>query len=327
MTKQHTTPRLRTNKRALKTTIAAQQQNVCALSGADLAVADIALMDTDRITPKADGGIYATANTRVVDPIAHLGRHGNLRTREAALDNLKSIFDDRVQVMRLTLKINNQLLAYERRTDNPHPTTATFLTESLVPIQARLHAIDKQIEFALKEYPDALAQAALKVPGLGPITVAALSVYIDMTKAATPSALWKYVGLDCASHERYQKGTKGGGNKTLRTVLWNTANTLMKMGDRSAYRIVYDRTKARLAESEKIVKTRNTEGRLVECAWKDTKPSHRHGAALRAVVKHLLADYWMVGRTLAGLSTVPLYAEHMLGHTHIVSPAERGWML
>jgi hypothetical protein len=92
-----------------------------------------------------------------------------------------------------------------------------------------------------------------------------------------------------------------------------------------AYREVYDRTKLRLSVSEKVVKTRNTQGHLVESAWKDTKPSHRHGAALRAVMKHILADYWLVGRTLLNLSTVPLYAEAMLGHTHIIDPEARGW--
>jgi hypothetical protein len=376
-------------KRQIKARIVPAQDGLCALTGTVLPIMDGApdfpIIDTDRLTMKVDAGIYTDENTQIVDPVAHMASHGNLREREAPLDTLKSLFDDRVQVMRLQLKINNQLLAYERRVDSKHPETSAFLLEQIKPIQQRLAQIDKQIAGTLKVYPDSLVQTALAVPGLGPITVAALTVYIDFEKlicmacrlpridpslmahpkhrkvaeveddedggvtasmaprrfvctcgglsmpplviaAATPSALWKYVGLHCASHERYVKGEKGGGNKTLRTVLWNTANVLMKLGDRSAYRIVYDQTKARLAISEKLVQTRNTQGKLVECAWKDTKPSHRHGAALRAVVKHLLADYWLVGRTLKGMSTVPLYAEAMLGHTHIVDPRSRGWV-
>jgi len=284
----------------------------------------LALVDTDRIEPKVNGGTYTDLNTRIVEPRAHMERHGTLRERPTDLDELKSLFDDRVQVMRLQLKINNQLLAYERRTDSPHPETSAFLMEQLTPIRDRLAQIDKQIERALKAYPDPLVMAAMQVKGLGPITVAALTVYVDLTKAATPSALWKYVGLHCASHERYTKGEAGGGNKTLRTVLWNAANVMMKLGE-GGYRDVYDQTKARLAVSEKLVQSRNTQGHMVEVAWKDAKPCHRHGAALRAVVKHLLADYWLVGRTLAGLSTTPLYAESLLGHTHIVNPRDRGW--
>lgn len=339
-------------KRILKTRITATQSGLCALSETPLPLPP-SLIDADRVLPKAEGGIYTDENTRIVTPRAHMARHGTLRERETTLDELKSVFDDRVQVMKLQLKINNQLLAYERRTDSPHPETAAFLTAQLEPIQHRLGDIDKQLARMLKAYPDPLAQAALRVPGLGPITVAALAVYVDFGKqlcvfcrraagddecphreqadyrtvsaTATASSLWAYVGLDKPSHARYTKGEAGGGNKTLRTVLWNTACVLMKLGDRSAYRIVYDQTKARLAASEKLVQSRNTQGKLVEVAWKDAKPSHRHGAALRAVMKHLLADYWMVGRTLKGLDTRPLYAESMLGHTHVVNPRARGW--
>ena len=74
-----------------------------------------------------------------------------------------------------------------------------------------------------------------------------------------------------------------------------------------------------------MTKTRNNQGQLVEKAWKDTMACHRHGAALRAVMKHFLADYWFVGRELRGLDTRPLYVEEQLGHTGIVRPGERGW--
>jgi hypothetical protein len=59
--------------------------------------------------------------------------------------------------------------------------------------------------------------------------------------------------------------------------------------------------------------------------WKDTKPCHRHGAAIRKLIKHLLADFWFVWRNLEGLPTRPLYVEEYLGHTGIIRPEERGW--
>lgn len=332
-------------KAALKKAIYEEQGGLDPRTGEALET-DQSLNDTDRKQQKKDGGTYTTrANVQLLKPLSHMARHGILREREEALDTLKSLFDDRVQMMKLLLKENNQLLAYERRVDHQHPETAEFLREHLKPIQKRLDQIDKSIATAVKSYPDPLVQIALKVPGIGPITVAALTVYIDLDgvysekdravieghkvegteKARHASQLWRYVGLDVPAIDRYTKGEAGGGNKTLRTVLWNTANVMMKLGDKSEYRKVYDRTKTRLAASEKIVKSRNTQGKLVEIAWKDTKPSHRHGAALRAIIKHLLADYWLVGRTLAGLSTEPLYAESMLGHQSIIQPRERGW--
>lgn len=310
-------------KRQLKKTIIASQGGICALTDTPLPE-ELSLVDTDRKTPKADGGIYVIPNTRVVDPVAHMKRHNIYRERSDYTDQLKSLFDDRVQTMRLMLKINNQLLAYERRTDSINPENVEFLKSSMKPIEDRLGAIDKKIAAAIKASTDPLVRAAINVPGFGPITVAALTVYVDLSKADTASSLWKYVGLHAASHERYEKGQAGGGNKTLRTVLWNAANVMMKMKT-SPYREVYDRTKLRLSQSEIVTKTRNTQGHLIEAAWKDAKPSHRHGAALRAVMKHMLADYWYVGRTLAGLETRPLYVQEKLGHTHIVNPTERGW--
>lgn len=345
---------------ALKQKLYEAQDGVCDISGVDLPP-EMPLFDKDRLLPKAEGGTYTVENTRVVDPIAHMKRHGIWRERTEALDILKSMFDDRVQVMKLIGKENNQLQAYGRRVDHKSIETENFLREHLKPVEARLEVIDRQIAKVLKTYPDPLVQAALKVKGLGPITVAALTVYVDFTKqvcnrchhgvrpddvdpkekttaiwckcageitlteaASTASSLWKYVGIHTSSHERYTKGEAGGGNKTLRTAMWNSANSMVKT--RNAYRDVYDRVKARLAVSEKIVQSRNTHGKLVEVAWKDAKAGHRHGAALRAVMKHILADYWFVGRTLAGMSTRAPYAKAMLGHKHMIAPEDRGWV-
>lgn len=312
------------SKRKLKQSISATQEGLCALSGEKLPV-NPSLIDTDRIFEKMNGGIYTEENTRIVIPRAHMERHGTLVDREDWLETLKSLMDDRAQTMRLLFKINNQLLAYQRRVDHMSPETEKFLTDSMVPVQNRLKGIDKNIVKHLSASTDELVRVTLDVKGSGPITVAGLTVYIQIEKAASPSALWKYVGLHTASHERYTKGQAGGGNKTLRTILYNTATSMMKNRD-CPYRIVYDQTKARLEASEKVVKTRNTQGQLVELPWNETKPSHRHGAALRSVVKHFLADYWLVGRALKGLPTRTLYVEDKLGHTGIVRPSERGWI-
>jgi Transposase IS116/IS110/IS902 family. len=243
------------------------------------------------------------------------------------MDEIKSVFDDRVQTMRLKNKINNQLLAYQRRVDTVNSETEAFLKESLKPVETRLARIDSRLKTLVAGFSevDSLTKTALAVPGVGEITIAALLVYIDLEKAATPSALWKYAGLHCASGERYTKGEAGGGNKTLRTVLWTSADSLMK--GKNGYRAIYDRVKTRLAASQKLVKSRNTEGKLVEVQWGEAKPSHRHGAALRAIMKQLLADYWLIGRELAGLPVTTPYVEGVLGHKDISPPAERGWMI
>jgi len=312
-------------KEALKQRILQDQGGECALSKKQLSKRALKLVDTDRETLKVEGGTYTDENTRIVDPVEHMKRHGTLREREGPLDVLKSAYDDRVQTMKLLLKIGNQLLAYQRRTDFRTAETEAFLEAQRESVEVRLREVDRAVVAAVKGLDDPLVTAALAVAGLGPITVAALTTYVDLEKASTPSSLWRYAGLHAASHERYVKGVAGsGGNKTLRTVLWNAACSMVKLRE-SGYRPVYDRVKARLEISEKVTSTRNTEGKLVQKAWKDTKPCHRHGAALRAVMKHILVDYWLVGRKLKGLPVRTIYAEAMLGHSHIESPQDHGW--
>lgn len=291
------------------------------------ATGDTSKLDIDRIKPKAEGGTYELDNSRLLTPAEHAARHGTLRERSEVLSLLKAVFDERKQVMGLVSKINNQLLAFQRHTDYPHPDTEKTLRNQLEQCEDLLNGIDRKFTTLVKEYAklDRLTAVTLDVPGVGPVTAGALAVYIELQKAANASSLWKYVGLDKPSHQRYKKGEAGGGNKTLRTVLYNTATSMMKNRE-CAYRDVYDRAKAQKALSEKIVSGYNTQGKLVEGAWKDAKPSHGHGHALRMIMKHFLADYWFVGRTILGLSTRPLYAEEKLGHTGIIRPRERGWM-
>lgn len=288
---------------------------------------DFSLVDTHRLTPKHEGGQYIDGNVVLSDPVEHMKEHGTYREREKDLEVIKSLIDDRRQVMKLVMKIQNQLLAYTRDVDKMNEITKNWLEEQLQSVKEELKTREKHIVKVIKEYAkiDKLTAATLSVKGCGPITVANMLTYIDLEKARHASSLWAYTGLDKPSYERYEKNVAGGGNKTLRTALYVFACVQIKSPG-SAYREVYDRTKTRLENSDKITKSKNTKGKWIECAWKDTKPSHRHGAAIRAIIKHFLADYWMVGRTIKGLPTDPLYAEAVLkGNHRTIMPEERGW--
>lgn len=289
---------------------------------------DFGAVDVHRLLPKAMGGTYGPSNYIVLDPVEHMREHGIYRERDSALSEIKAIIDDREQVRKLYFKVNNQLLAYRRRVDDLNEMTSAWLGAQLEDFGEQLKARDKLLvnvmKKAAKDIP--LAKAALGVKGVGPVTVAYCLAYIDLEKARHASSVWAYAGFDKPSHDRYTKGQAGGGNKRLRTALYTMATSQIKSN--GAYRYIYDNVKERLAISEKMTKTRNTQGVLVEKPWKDTKPSHRHGAALRAVMKHFLADYWYVGRELAGLPTNPGYAEAMLGKDghKTINPQARGWV-
>lgn len=285
------------------------------------------LVDTHRLVPKSKGGVYDITNVKLLTPVEHMKEHGNYRDRDLLLEDLKSIVDDRKQVMKLKQKVDNQLGAYERKTDVLNDITKNWLEEQSKHFDTELVARNKLLTNKVKQLAkvDKLTASALGVKGVGPVTIAYCLVYVDIEKARHASSLWAYAGLDKASHDRYSKGVAGGGNKTLRTALYTLADSQIKT--RGPYREVYNNVKNRLSHSEKVTMTRNTQGKLVESKWKDTKPGHRDGAAKRQIMKHFLADYWMVARTIAGLPTDPLYAEAVLGGNHrTIMPEERGWI-
>jgi hypothetical protein len=292
---------------------------------------ELRLVDVHRKVQKKDGGKYDDDNYTIIDPIEHMKEHGTYREREKNLENLKMIFDDRQQMINLRNKVSNQLDAYNRRTDQKSESMVEWLEMQLDHFNEQLKLETKKLEKEIKNLSKTetnegkLVKCCLDVPSVGFVTIAACLVYIDIEKARHASSLWSYSGLDKSSHERYTKGVSGGGNKTLRCILYNLATSQMK-NKNSAYRKVYDDTKKRLEKSDKIVKSRNTQGKLVEIPWKETKPSHRHGAALRKIMKHFLADYWYVARTIYGFETDALYPEAILGGNHrTIMPEERGW--
>lgn len=317
--------------------------------------ADLKLVDIHRIIPRTEGGTYTKENTMIMDAPDHMREHGNLRIRSKEEEELKSYLDDRNQVLKVVMKLSNQLDAYERWTDHLNPVTIGFLTDSLKPAKKRLNDIDKVIKAKIKSMSktNPLIKAALPIKGLGEITIAFLVVYVDLTIARRASCVWSYAGLGVPSHERYDKkkaiadGTapppvirkkKNGenvkqnttktnaGSMKLRTALFNFASSQIKT--HGAYRYIYDNVKNRLENSQKVTKTRLPGKKGVfEKRWMDVSEGHRHGSAIRQMNKVLLYDWWYVGRTLLGLDTSPAYPETQLGGEHKTSyPSERGWV-
>lgn len=344
-------------KRELKTRILKKQHHKDAITKKSLKGRKLLNTDIHRLPPKRHHGVYEQAATMVTDPVVHMQEHGTLRVREVTLEDLKALCDDRRQILKIRNKIQNQLGAFERRTDWCRPEIDLFLRHQLEAPEVELAKRTKMVELAIQEYAarDPLVFSALRVPRVGPLTVAMLTAYVrldppaegeippprlkrkkltpeeeeeELAKrppyASTPSALWRYCGLDKPGHERYTKGKTSGGNKWLRIALWNMTDGMIK-DVKCTYRPIYDEVKHRLEHSDRLVWSRNTGGHLVHVAWKDTKPCHRHGAAQRAMMKRFLFDYWFVGREILDLPTRQPYCEEYLDHGHITSPATRGW--
>ena len=315
-------------KVSLKMDLGDQHGFSCYICGKTITAKEIedGLIDTDRLIPKAEGQSYQLDMTRLACPDCHMRRHGTLRIRPEYLGQVKIAIDDREQWMKIRNKIANQIKAIERGVDTCSEITLAHLEEMLDTAEMRYKDRSKLLSsLILGNKEDGLIKSALNVVGLGPDTVAYLVTYLIPEKAKHRSSYWKYTGLDAASHERYTKGETSGGNKKLRTALWRCVDSMWKNRN-CPYRAVGDRVKERLVQSEKQTQTRNTQGKLITAAWKDTKPGHRHGAAYRAMMKELLGDYWVISRLFAGLPVDNPYVVDMLGHEPHDGSRERGWL-
>ena len=287
---------------------------------------DQGMVDTDRLIPKAEGQGYEIDLTRLACPVCHMKRHGAHRIRPEDLGVLKIAIDDREQWMKLLYKIENQIRAYERGTDEYSDISRKQLSEMLPMLQARVKDRTNLINAWIHDHrEEPLIKSAMNVKSMGAQTVAYLVTYVVPEKAKHRSSVWKYVGLDKASHERYEKGITSGGAKRLRTALWRCIDSMWKNKD-CPYRQIGDRVKARLEQSEKMVSSRTVKGLLKTMMWKDTMKCHRHGAAYRKMMKEVIGDYWVVARKFAGLPTSGPYVQDMLGHEDITDPRERGWL-
>lgn len=191
--------------------------------------------------------------------------------------------------------------------------------------------------------------------GCGPTMSGVLLSEIDIRRAETPSAIWKYCGLavDNDGHaQRRKKGEKCGYNPWLKSKIVKVlADCMIKA--KSPWRDYYDNYKTRkqnqrvpvcraCAGKGKVtfkddkhhagfeqgsvdVQSGDEKGKLRKCAnckgtggpapW-GKSDAHRHAAAMRYMVKQFLLEFWKEWRQLEGLPICETYAEAYLGRRH-----------
>jgi cytochrome c553 len=299
--------------------------------------------DTHRKIQRMDGGSYESDNYNLICSTCHMKEHGTYRERSESLHKLKMMFDGYKQIQKLKNKVNNQIRAMQRNTDELDEIDLAYIEEVLKSVTEKEKQKDKLIKEWVKNNQDLKIVGAMQsVKGVGHITIAACLSYLEIDKAKHASSFWSYAGYWCASHERKSKkletpilyiDDKGKekkrwynpGCQVLRNALYVTAGVFIKQG--GPYREVYDRRKHKTENSEKITNTRITgKAGVFKKAWKDVSKGHRHGDAIRVMMKHFLADLWFAWRTIEGLPVNDLYVKEHLGHkSAIINPILRGW--
>lgn len=106
--------------------------------------------------------------------------------------------------------------------------------------------LEQQLKRALGYYAEQtpLGQWALGITGIGPVIAAGLLAHIDIRKAQTAGAIWRFAGLDPTMS--WGKGQKRPWNARLKTLCWKAGESFVKVSGRAddLYGKLYVRRKA-----------------------------------------------------------------------------------
>lgn len=165
---------------------------------------------------------------------------------------------------------------------------------------------DKDIAALIEDV--GIVQHMRKVRGIGPTLSAKMVSMIDITKADTVSALWRYAGYAVVNgqRERPVKGEKLHYNSRLKVTCYLVGTSMLRSN--SPYRRVYDEARDFYASNRP-----------------DWTKAHCHQASIRKMVKVFLCHLWEQWRELEGLPVRELYVMEKMGHTHKITRAEMGW--
>jgi len=340
---------------------------------------DLNRTEKDRHIPRMDGGTYDPDNVTERSPLAHAEIEGRIRTRDEELEEIKTMMDNRRKLIQVRNGFFNKMFAWRKGLDHENETMEFLeedlkrYDKKIGQYGRQVEKLIKNCTFPIAE----VGLNVPGVAGLTIATMltyvdmdkapnpSSLWSYAGLDQSAAarksktaPAGLmdrrrqrghgFYCTGPETCSFCNDESGTlwnkEGipmgwGGNQTLRTQLYASAESWMKAtgklsektgrrSKRSAYRDEYERTIAKLSVSEVVTRSRHTGKRGdYENAWKDAPKGHRHGAALRSMIKLFLFDWWHTSKLLRGEEPRLPYVIEKLGHKGFSHPSERGWVV
>ena len=198
------------------------------------------------------------------------------------------------------------------------------------------NVLETQVKGALDVYSNGhpIGKRMRTIIGIGPVISAGFLAHIDITKANTAGAIWRFAGQDPTS--TWSKGEKRPHNASLKTLCWKLGESFVKFKNHEHcfYGRIYDQRKTEET-------TRNQAGEFAEQAelslerkrYKKTTdaykcyiegklpPAHIHARAKRYAVKMFLSHLHEVWYEHHHKKPAPApYVMVHAGHTHKVEP-------
>jgi hypothetical protein len=232
-----------------------------------------------------------------------------------------------IEKARVATQVRKTHLALAKKSD---PET----DELLVKIEELEEYVDGRLAKLIESHP--AFPWFSQVKGIGRENIAKVLGPIDIQKAATISALWKFCGFS-VENGHAPKRVKGGGklsyNSQLRSLCWRMGSSLLKargsfyeyyLNEKEKYLARYADQGMKIIPAAKLPKDKNGKRNESEGVISE---GHVHNQALRKMIKLFLACLWLTWREAEGLPTRSPYPIEKLGHTGLIDPwemADRG---
>ena len=106
--------------------------------------------------------------------------------------------------------------------------------ELLVWLNTNTKSLENRIKSGLDVYSRSseLGRWARSVTGIGPVIAAGLLAHIDISRAPTAGAIWRFAGLDPS--QTWEKKTKRPWNGKLKTLCWKAGESFVKVKGRDS---------------------------------------------------------------------------------------------
>jgi hypothetical protein len=219
---------------------------------------------------------------------------------------LRALVDHRNSLQAERIRWGNRIAAIDRGDSIPLEQELA-MARKWHEVYERLESdADAEIVKLVKDHP--MMKQLKPVKGIGPLIAAKMLSMIDIYRADSVSALWRYAGYAVidGTRERPTKGEKLHYNIRLKTTMYLAAGSFLKSN--SPYRRVYDSAKA-----------------YYQANRPEWTKAHIHAASMRKMIKVFLSHVWSRWRQIEGLPLRDLYVTEKLGHTTYFSPEEFGW--
>jgi len=246
------------------------------------------------------------------------------------------------------IAFGNRLVAIDDGRDTADPEARELFQRWHERFLELEEAADKDIAKLVKDMP--IVKRMTKVKGIGPMLAAKLVSMIDIERADTVSALWKYSGFGLGEYWIDEQGkiiAPRDGWKWKVNPQGQKEKIQVTANPKPEWRLVSHRdvnipgwcavSNATLKKTcyliaSSFLKSNSPYRKVYDDArayYSANRPdwteAHRHNAALRKMGKMFLSHLWLTWRQLEGLPITYPYAHERLGHQHYYSPEDFGW--